>query len=137
MAMMSDARGSQHNGGLTAVIGSVLLVVPRLLLAAPFCVQTQAIPPQCIYADAAACDTRARQMGGTCSANPSEVHVYGGLGHFCLLTSGKTSSCVYPDRSDCDREAQHQRGVCIQAPDRPESPGPDPYRYVRPLMVGG
>jgi hypothetical protein len=37
----------------------------------------------------------------------------------------------------CNVEAQHQHGVCVEAPNRPESPGPDPFRDVRPLTAGG
>ena len=118
------------------LIGAVLLTAPLPVLAAPYCVQTQAIAPQCIYADPASCTARATQMGGSCTVNPQELHVSAGLGHYCLLTSGTASSCIYADRESCAREAMHQQGVCIEAPDRPESPGPDPYRETRPSMVG-
>lgn len=127
---------NRRNGGMTMLIGVVLLAAPLPVLASPYCVQTQAIPPQCIYTDPAACNTRAAQMGGSCTVNPAEVHVSTGLGHYCLLTSGTVSSCIYADQADCAREATHQQGVCIEAPDSPESPAPDPYREIRPLMVG-
>lgn len=126
----------QHVWIIPALIGASVLATPSPAVASPYCVQTQALQPQCIYVDPASCNARAAQMGGNCTVNPSEVHVAPGLGHFCLLTSGQVSSCVYADRTDCDREAKHQQGVCIQAPGRPESPGPDPYRDIRPLMVG-
>jgi hypothetical protein len=132
MAMSSWQRG----GIMTALIGAAVLAGPVPALASPFCVQTQALPPQCMYVDAGSCNARANQLGGTCTVNPAELHVTPGLGHYCLLTSGHVSSCVYADRADCDREAQHQQGVCVQSPSRPESPGPDPYRDIRPLMAG-
>ena len=131
-----SVRGRRHGGNRIALIQAVLLAVPLPVLASPFCVQTQSIPAQCMYVDAAQCNARAAQLGGTCTVNPTEVHVAPGLGHFCLLTSGLVSSCAYADREGCDREARHQQGVCVQAPGRPESPGPDPFRDVRPLMVG-
>lgn len=121
----------RHGWIITALMGT-----PIPALASPFCVQTQAIPPQCIYVDAGSCNTRATQMGGTCTVNPAEIHVVPGLGHYCLLTSGQVSECIYADRDQCNREAKHQQAVCIDAPDRPESPGPDPYRDIRPLMAG-
>jgi hypothetical protein len=126
----------QHVWIIPALIGASVLAMPSSAQASPYCVQTQAIPAQCIFVDPASCNTRATQLGGTCTVNPSEIHVAPGLGHFCLLTAGQISSCVYADRADCDREAKHQQGVCIAAPGRPESPGPDPYRDIRPLMVG-
>jgi hypothetical protein len=119
------------------LLSAMLAVIPFSAVAAPFCVETSAVPPQCIYFDAASCNARAKQMQGTCSANMSELHVTAGIGHYCLLTSDGVSSCIYPDRSDCDREAKHQQGVCVDAPNRPESPGADPYRYIRPLSAGG
>ena len=134
--MKSQSRGSPR-GRITVVAGLALLASPLPVVAAPFCVQTQAIPPQCIYFDARSCNDRAREMGGTCSVNTAEVHISAGLGHYCLLTSAQVSACIYPDRGPCDADAQHQGGVCVMAPETPESPAPDPYRDVRPLMVGG
>jgi hypothetical protein len=105
--------------------------------AAPFCVETTAIPPQCLYFDAASCNVRAAQMGGQCMANPAELHISSGPGRFCLITSGRVVSCVYADRGTCDTEAHRQQGACVEQPNRPESPGPDPYRNIRPSMAGG
>jgi hypothetical protein len=120
-----------------AAAAVLALAAPPIALAAPFCVQTQAIPPQCIFVDAGSCNERATQLGGTCTINPGEVHVSAGLGHYCLLTSSRVSDCIYADRGACESEAQHQHGVCIDAPNRPESPRADPYRDIRPSMVGG
>lgn len=119
------------------LIGLVILAIPLPVSAAPYCVQTQALPPQCLYFDPASCNTRAEQLRGNCTVNPDEIHVTPGLGHYCLMTSGEVSSCIYADRDDCDREAIHQQGVCIESPNRPESPAPDPYRDIRPLLSGG
>jgi hypothetical protein len=105
--------------------------------AAPFCVQSEGVPPQCLYFDAASCDAHARQMHGSCTANSSELHVSPGPGHFCLITSGPVSSCMYFDGASCDVEAKRQHGVCIEQPARSESPPPDPYRLIRPLTAGG
>jgi hypothetical protein len=136
VASVSRARVSRCiRPAAAAVLG--IFVAPSATQAAPFCVQTQAIPPQCIFVDAGSCNERATQMGGTCTVNRAEVHVSTGLGHYCLLTSSQASACIYADRSVCEVEARHQHGVCIDAPDRPESPAADPYRDVRPSMVGG
>jgi hypothetical protein len=113
------------------------LAVPLSATAAPFCVQTETVPAQCIYFDAASCSARARQMNGSCTVNAAEMHVSPGIGHFCLITSGPVSSCVYLDGASCDAEAKRQHGVCIEQPARAESPPPDPYRLIRPLTAGG
>ncbi len=115
---------------------ALLLAVPVPAVAAPFCVYTEALPPQCLYFDASSCNERAKQLGGFCSANEAEVKVLGAIGHYCLLTSSLSSSCIYVDRADCNRDAQQQHGVCVEAPARPESPGADPYRDIRPSMAG-
>ncbi len=80
-------------------IALLLLAVPLPAVAAPFCVETEALPPQCIYFDAASCGKRAAQLGATCSVNGNEVHVSAAVGHYCLLTSSLVSSCIYVDRS--------------------------------------
>ena len=117
--------------------GLLLLAAPAGAMAAPFCVQTQALPPQCIYFDAASCNQRAQQLGGLCSVNRREMRVSRGLGHYCVLTSERASSCIYADRGNCENDARQQGGVCVDSPSRPESPRVDPYRDVRPSMVGG
>jgi hypothetical protein len=128
----------RNHPSMTAVLaGMLVLAGPIAALAAPFCVRTESIPPQCLYFDAGECGKRATQMGGTCVVNPAEVHVSNSLGHYCLLTSSGVTSCIYTDPGVCAAEAQHQHGACTLAPERPESPGADPYRDVRPSMAGG
>jgi hypothetical protein len=136
VANVIRARVSRYIRPVPAAVLAIL-VTPSVTPAAPFCVQTSAIPPQCIFVDADSCNERATQMSGTCTVNPAELHVSAGLGHYCLLTSSQVSACIYADRGTCELEAQHQHGVCIDAPSRPESPTADPYRDIRPSMAGG
>lgn len=124
-------------GAIGAALIFVALVASPSARAAPFCVETQAVPPQCIYFDARDCAVRARQLGGTCSVNTSEVKVSAGLGHYCMMTTGLVSSCIFLSLNECDREARHQGGVCVFKPSRAESPALDPYREIRPGMAGG
>ncbi len=118
---------------------ALLLAVPGSAIAAPFCIQTEALPPQCIYYDAGSCNQRAQSMNGTCSINPNDVAIRltPSIGHYCLVTSGMASLCIYPDQDTCQKEAARQQGACIIAPGRPESPAADPYRDVRPGNAGG
>ena len=119
-----------------AVFALAALPVGLPAIAAPYCVQTEALPPQCLYYDAASCNARAKQMQGYCSINTAELKIAPGIGHFCLLTSGNVATCLYPDAEACNTEAHRQNGVCIAAPARDESPAPDPFRHIRPLTVG-
>lgn len=127
--------GLKHGLAVLLVTGGSLAAAPAAL-AAPFCVETQAVPPQCLYVDAAACDTEARKQGGYCSANPREVHLSTGIGHFCVLSSDRAGSCFYADRGSCMDAAQRAHAACVAAPAPAESPAPDPYRNIRPLTVG-
>ena len=132
----ADVGGTSGGKRRMGLAGLVLLVTPLPVLAAPFCVSTEALPPQCMFYDAALCEQRAQQLNGLCSVNRSEITVSPGLGHYCLLTSTLVSSCIYADRANCERDAKVQSGACVNAPLRPESPGADPYRDIRPSMVG-
>jgi hypothetical protein len=125
----------RHRRKLT-LLAMMVLPISRLAIAAPFCVQTEAVPPQCLYYDAATCNARAKQMSGYCTVNTAELHIAPGIGHFCLLTSGNVSTCLYPDADSCNAEARRQNGLCVAAPARDESPAPDPYQHIRPLTVG-
>jgi hypothetical protein len=135
--MMSHTRRDARRPKTALLAGALALLAPAAAVAAPFCVQSQTIPPQCLYYDASECNQRALQLGGNCTVNPQEVHVSVGLGHYCLLTSSLVSSCIYADATACAAEAKHEQGACIEAPTRPESPAADPYRDVRPSMAGG
>jgi hypothetical protein len=115
---------------------TLLLTVPVPGIAAPFCVQTEALPPQCVYYDAGSCQKRAQQLNGTCSINGNEVRLTPSVGHYCLITGGMASLCIYTDENSCQKEATRQQGACIIAPSRPESPGVDPFRETRPSNAG-
>jgi len=99
--------------------------------AAPFCVQNQVLPPQCIYYDAQQCSLAAQRQGATCSANPAELQLSAGNGAYCVVTSSQASVCAYVDRGTCAREAARQQGTCTDAPPRAGGVGaPDPFSAV-------
>ena len=99
-------------------------------LAAPFCIQSQALPPQCNYYDASECQNDAIRQGGVCSANPQELTLQSGIGQYCLTTSDGVSLCVYPDRGTCMADAARQHGACVAAPNVAPGRSPDPYSAV-------
>jgi hypothetical protein len=109
---------------------AVLAGTASQALAAPFCLQSQAIPPQCNYYDAAECQNDAARQGGVCSANPSELRLQPGIGQYCLATSYGVALCVYPDRGSCMVEAARQHAACTQAPNVAPGREPDPYSAV-------
>jgi hypothetical protein len=71
--------------------------------AAPFCIRSQVLPPQCIYQDAQQCDREAQRQGAVCSTNPAELRLTPGWGKYCVVTSSRTSDCSYGDRTTCAR----------------------------------
>ncbi|HVY13908.1 MAG TPA: hypothetical protein VHB27_01675 [Rhodopila sp.] len=96
--------------------------------AAPFCIKSQILPPQCIYQDAQQCAKEAQRQGGVCSANPDELTLTPGNGKYCMVTSTHASLCAYGDRATCARDAASQGGVCTDAPPSMGGAGvPDPY----------
>lgn len=95
--------------------------------AAPFCLGTQSVPPQCIYYDADSCRREAGRQGGVCSANPQEVRVSTNIGQFCVMTSQQVSLCIYLDRGTCEIAAAHQHGACVSSPGVAPSGAPDPF----------
>ncbi|MDR3534253.1 MAG: hypothetical protein P4L90_27270 [Rhodopila sp.] len=97
--------------------------------AAPFCLNNQVLPPQCIYYDAQECDRDARHQGAVCSANPAELRLTRSVGDYCVVTSSQASVCAYPDRQSCSVEAARQQGICVTASKAPTQ-SPDPYSTV-------
>jgi hypothetical protein len=111
--------------------GLVLLAASATpAVAAPFCVRTQALPPQCIYVDAAQCQNEALRQGGVCTVNSAEVRVNPGIGQYCVVTSSVVSLCAYPDRGTCMAEAARHNGACVEAPGIAPGRAPDPYAAV-------
>lgn len=97
--------------------------------AAPFCLRSQVISPQCIYYDAQQCQRDAQRQNGECAANPSELRLTQGSGEYCVVTSTQASSCVYADQPSCTVEAVGHKGVCVPASTRPARQ-PDPFSGV-------
>lgn len=121
--------------GRLPLLGLLLtLAAPAAVQAAPFCVQTMAVPPQCMYVDANSCRQRAAQMGGECTVNPAETRIVSaGLGQYCTVTSDGASSCVYPDLGSCSAAAARLGAACIRAPAKlAPFAAPDPYQQIRP-----
>ncbi|PPQ27102.1 hypothetical protein CCS01_28645 [Rhodopila globiformis] len=97
-------------------------------MAAPFCLTSQVLQPQCIYYDAQLCARdAAQQKNAVCSANPAEMPLSANVGQYCVVTSARSSNCTYADRQTCARAATEQRGTCVIAPTRQSVGAPDPY----------
>jgi hypothetical protein len=107
---------------------AVLMAQPAM--AAPFCIQSQVLPPQCIYYDARECNQEAQRQGAACNVNPADVTLRDGPGQFCVVTSGHFSNCAYLDRPSCEQEATRQRGTCATSTAHVAVGSPDPYSVV-------
>jgi hypothetical protein len=117
------------------VIG--FLVGPHTASAAPFCLSSPAIPPQCMYYDADLCSKDSAKQGGYCVPNPAELHAGVGSGQYCMVTSQGVTECNFLDRVSCATEALRQHGACFH--DEQRTVGvPDPYAsYSNPPPVPG
>lgn len=108
----------------------ILTGIASPALAAPFCIQSQSLPPQCNYYDAHECQKDAGKQGGVCSVNPQQMTLQPGVGQYCIVTSGGASICEYADRGTCQAEAERQNGACTEAPNVAPVGSPDPYSAV-------
>lgn len=106
------------------------LALPAMAYAAPFCIESQALSPICIYYDAASCQKEANRQGGVCSANPNEVKLSSNVGQYCLVTSDGSSQCIYSDRGSCATDAVREHGACTSSPILAPSGAPDPYSAI-------
>lgn len=116
-----------------ASVALAIFAAPRPSLGAPFCVQSQSVPPQCIYVDAASCAKRAGQLGGSCTANPNELQITSGFTEYCVLDNTRIAQCIYSSLDSCSAEASRRHGICVRAPRKP-GPGQasDPFEQIRP-----
>lgn len=103
-----------------------LTLWPQIAAAAPFCVETRGIHPQCHFFDATECRRRSIQLSGVCTANLTEITLLPGIGKYCLVYSNRTALCSYADRGSCDSDALRNGGVCID--NRPQGKQKDLYR---------
>jgi hypothetical protein len=104
---------------------------------APWCVSTQALPPQCMFYDPRQCQLVAGQQGGLCVPNGNVHAVRSQLGQYCLVVAGATPACNYVDEGTCAREAKQQGGACVLSSE-PTGPNlaPNPYHQVTPSLAG-
>ena len=105
---------------------------PAAAAAAPFCVATQAVPPRCLYTDAAGCQAEAQREHGFCAANPAEALPHRGGEGFCVSAAGVALECAYRDRAPCERSAARTHAACVAAPFEPPGSVPDPFSLRRP-----
>jgi hypothetical protein len=110
--------------------GIFLVCCSSTALAAPFCVENQALPPQCNYYDATECQKDAVRQGGVCDANPQQIALQPGIGQYCVVSSEGASSCVYSDRGTCMAAAARLGGAYTAAPTVAPSRAPDPYAAI-------
>jgi hypothetical protein len=92
--------------------------------AAPFCLTSNVLTPQCIYTDPVECSHRAAQIHGACAANPAEMRAFSGNQEFCVTDATRTGLCAYPDQASCDHAVERRAGsVCVRQPTATQPPG--------------
>lgn len=113
---------------LRKIIFCAALLLPLGVNAAPFCVTTQGLPPDCIYDDTASCRNRAFQLKGVCTVNTAEITTSYGTEKYCMVDSTRVPQCIYIDRSSCD-SAVSGGSVCVNNTFRDiNEEQPDPYQ---------
>lgn len=117
---------------IVAWVISLAAILPAA--AAPFCVEVEGLPLQCLYVDPGQCQQEATRLGGRCAANPSELNTPMGRGRFCIVEAIGAISCIYPDRATCDAESSRRNTACIAAtaPAPKVTPAHDPFAIRRP-----
>jgi hypothetical protein len=123
----------KRNASRLHLIAATLLmsgVVAHPAAAAPFCISSQVLPPQCIYVDAEECGREATRQGAVCSANAAELRLTRGVGQYCAVTSTQISICHYADRQSCNVDAARLHGTCVAALGVAPARTPDPYSAI-------
>jgi hypothetical protein len=116
----------RRRGWMPGIVAFGLLGAPQIALAAPFCLTSLAISPQCIYYDAHQCQSDSARQGGWCTTNPNETRVGVGSGQYCVVPVQGVALCNFLDRESCAAEATRQHGICYH--DEARAAGvPDPY----------
>jgi hypothetical protein len=129
--MVRSAATARSAISILGAMALVFLIGPGKPEAAPFCLSTTGMMPQCLYYDAGDCRRDAGKQGGWCEPNPGETRTGYGSGQYCLLISQGASVCSYVDRNSCEVEARRQRGACYF--DAQKATGaPDPYAVSNP-----
>jgi hypothetical protein len=119
------------------LLQALLLTLPGSAIAAPFCLTSDAIPPQCIYYDAGLCQREAGHQVAECVVNTKEVRLTPSIGAYCLVTSTLASQCIYHDLDSCSKSAAPQQATCVRAAAGAGNPGgPDPFALTRPGNAG-
>jgi hypothetical protein len=96
---------------------------------APFCVEGDGIPAQCVYYDAKQCWQDADRQKGYCSANFSELSLTETDNSICMIDSARVPVCGYQNIQSCQSEAKRRNAVCFQNAGTVASD--DPYRLER------
>lgn len=100
--------------------------------AAPFCMEINGLPDECIYYDPDLCLARARTQNGICSPNSREIRFDGGAGSYCLVLSGGSAECHYTDFRSCQQVARNNKALCERNPRRRQPS--EPFKFDRDLI---
>lgn len=125
--MISDA--IKNHLYRSTILFFTLIAVPHTARSAPFCIEGDGVPSQCVYFDTRQCWQDADRQKGICSANLSELNLSEADNSICMVDSARVPVCGYQNLQSCQNEARKRNAVCFQNAGAVASD--DPYRLER------
>lgn len=96
-----------------AVIAALALHAPAAR-AAPFCVEAEGLPADCLYHDLASCKQEAARKQGYCTVNKEEITLSANDDAFCTMDSSLVPLCVFQNGEDCYASAASGNAICFE-----------------------
>jgi hypothetical protein len=111
----------------------VLICAPHSARSAPFCIEMEGVPQQCLYFDTKQCWQDAKKQRARCAVNVAELKNSETDNSICMEDSARQPVCGYQNLESCQGEASKRNAVCFQstkavASDDPSRLERTPYR---------
>lgn len=117
---------------LFAIAFYCLWLFPSEAFSAPFCIEVQGLPLECLYYDIGSCKQEAEKRDGYCSVNTEEIALTDQGAPYCIIDSSMMPICAFQGGESCNEEAAKRNAVCFQNTSGADQNN-DPYRFERPL----
>jgi hypothetical protein len=108
-----------------ALLSGCCFLSPKVSVAAPFCVESVGLTPECWYYDVNQCKKEAGKIHARCSANLREITVSAKGVAFCVVDSTKRPECAFQNRESCEDAAARRSGaICFETSAPPDKDSP-------------